>query len=234
MSRSILSLLCFILVPGFCFLGLYNIHLATFGRYTNVIPSTQESERMQTSINLGSMVTLRALSPNVAGYLYSHALNYPSGSLQQQVALVPQRSENTTWRVYNASANYQTREQDALSLPRQQVIADMAVRLEHVPTRKHLHSHDIAPPVSSSEGLSEVTGYGLIGFPGDANDNWVVELTEGSVLTVMAPFKLRHQLTGGFLSSRGEILPAWGLGLQEVVCDHRHPQDTLWVIEESH
>ena len=52
------------------------------------------------------------------------------------------------------------------------------IRLEHTRTGKHLHSHDVRPPVSDVDFQNEVSGYGFEGFEGDANDNWIVELDE--------------------------------------------------------
>ena len=44
----------------------------------------------------------------------------------------------------------------------------MVIRLLHTGTEKHLHSHDVRPPVSEVDFQNEVLGYG---FDGDANDN---------------------------------------------------------------
>ncbi|KAJ6557829.1 MIR motif-containing protein [Mycena capillaripes] len=157
-----------------------------------------------------------------------------SNGPQAQVTLAPPRNESTAWRVYNAAANYVTREKDALKLPRQSIVAGLAVKLQHVPTGKHLHSHpDYSPPVSAGGNLREVTAYGIPGFAGDANDDWSVELIEGAVLVTMLPFRLQHRLTGCYLSSRGATLPEWGLGLQEVYCGVQRSADSVWIMEEA-
>jgi len=59
----------------------------------------------------------------------------------------------------------------------------MVIRLLHTGTEKHLHSHDVRPPVSEVDFQNEVSGYGFEGFAGDANDNWVVELDESGELS---------------------------------------------------
>jgi dolichyl-phosphate-mannose-protein mannosyltransferase len=56
------------------------------------------------------------------------------------------------------------------------------IRLEHTRTKKHLHSHDVRPPVSEVDFQNEVSGYGFEGFEGDVNDNWVVEFDESGEL----------------------------------------------------
>lgn len=48
-------------------------------------------------------------------------------------------------------------------------IADGAqIRLEHVSSKKRVHSHDVRPPISEVDFQNEVTGYGFEGFEGDA------------------------------------------------------------------
>ncbi|KAJ6609051.1 MIR motif-containing protein [Mycena sp. CBHHK59/15] len=236
MSRSILSALCFIFIPGLLFLGLFNIHLATFGGPMDLAdqPVAQiEVMAPKAAIHIGSTVALRHIGTKAAGYLHSHNLFYPTGSLQHQVTLAPQRSNATAWRVYNATAKYETREQDVRDNALQHVPAGMRIKLQHVMSQLHLHSHAIPAPVSVGADLQEVTAYGLIGFPGDANDDWTVELTEGSALTVMSPFKLRHMLSGCLLSARGETLPEWGLGLLEVICEPEGEfAESLWIVED--
>jgi dolichyl-phosphate-mannose-protein mannosyltransferase len=51
-------------------------------------------------------------------------------------------------------------------------------RLQHVITGKHLHSHDVRPPVSEVDFQQEISGYGFDGFEGDANDNFILEIDE--------------------------------------------------------
>ncbi|KAJ7697642.1 MIR motif-containing protein [Mycena rosella] len=227
MSRSILSVLCFILVPGLCLVGLYNIQTARFHSHVDFEAPWPEVS----AIPFGSLVTLRHLSAS-GNYLHSHSRVYPEGSRQQQVSLVPERIAATKWRVYNASANYSTRTRDALQHPRLPIPDASTLKLEHVVTGKHLHSHDILPPVSKDKYLQEVSAYGFPGFVGDANDSWDLELTEDSaVLTMASPVRLRHMLTGCFLSAGG-TLPEWGLGLREVICTRGAVGD-LWLIEEA-
>lgn len=98
------------------------------------------------------------------------------------------------------------------------------IRLRHVKTGKHLHSHDVRPPVSEVDFQNEISGYGFDGFEGDANDNFIVELDEEGggddggrkgngkgwggdresgkrLRTLRSRFKLRHQLSGCYLFS---------------------------------
>jgi dolichyl-phosphate-mannose-protein mannosyltransferase len=42
------------------------------------------------------------------------------------------------------------------------------IRLEHVSSKKRVHSHDVRPPISEVDFQNEVSGYGFEGFEGDA------------------------------------------------------------------
>ncbi|KAF7351446.1 Glycosyltransferase family 39 protein [Mycena sanguinolenta] len=224
MPRSILSALCFVLVPGLLFLGLYNFRTVDMAQLLQVNADVL-------FVDFGSTITVRHAS--TGSYLHSHDLFYPAGSKQQQVALAPQRSEATEWRIYNSTIREMV-DEDALPVPNQPVVAGSTVMLRHIPTGKHLHSHyDHSAPVSRGRYLKEVTAYGIPGYAGDGNDDWVVELTGGEILTAASPFRLRHKDTGYYLSSRGAFLPQWGLGLQEVFCSQHARDDALWIIDAS-
>ncbi|KAJ6487621.1 MIR motif-containing protein [Mycena sanguinolenta] len=235
MPRSILSALCFVLVPGLLFLGLYNFQTAHMAHDlgTPQVQAEVNADALQV-VDFGSTITVRHVS--TGSYLHSHHLFYPAGSQQQQVALAPERSEATEWRIYNSTVRELDSEEmvnkDALPAPNQPVIAGSVVMLRHIPTGRHLHSHqDYSAPVSRGRYLREVTAYGFPGFAGDANDDWVVELTRGEILTAASTFQLRHKQTGCYLSSRGTLLPQWGLGLQEVLCSRQARDDSLWIID---
>ncbi|KAJ1560779.1 hypothetical protein HK405_005974 [Cladochytrium tenue] len=67
----------------------------------------------------------------------------------------------------------------------------------HVPTKKHLHSHDHRPPVTENEHHNEASGYGQAGYLGDTNDHWRVEVTnkkgrDGSVKAISSQIRLIH------------------------------------------
>jgi dolichyl-phosphate-mannose-protein mannosyltransferase len=130
-------------------------------------------------------------------------------------------------------------ENDSLKL----VIPNTRVKLRHVVTGKHLHSHDVRPPVSDVDFQQEVSGYGMPGFKGDMNDDWIVEIDEGDssdreswkrLRTLRTHFKLRHALTGCYLFSHKVKLPEWGFEQQEVTCNKNAVRaNSLWVIETN-
>ena len=119
----------------------------------------------------------------------------------------------------------------------------MSIRLHHLTTNKRLHSHDVRPPVSEVDFQNEVSAYGAPNFDGDANDNWIVEIEEGSgddprswerLRTLRTRFRLKHALQGCYLFSHKVKLPEWGFEQQEVTCNKNAVKaNSLWYIESA-
>jgi len=107
----------------------------------------------------------------------------------------------------------------------------------------HLHSHEIRPPVSDVDFQNEVSGYGLPGFAGDANDEWILEIETGDkrdkkswdrLRTLRTHFRLRHMMSGCYLFSHKVKLPDWGYEQQEVTCNKNAVRaNSLWYVETS-
>jgi dolichyl-phosphate-mannose-protein mannosyltransferase len=156
--------------------------------------------------------------------------------------LYPHRDSNNDWQIVNA-----TSQGDADTAwenePLRYITPGTRVKLRHATTSKHLHSHDIRPPVSDVEFQNEVSGYGMPGFAGDMNDDWTVEIEEGDksdseswkrLRTLRTKFRLRHALTGCYLFSHKVKLPEWGFEQQEVTCNKNAVMaNSLWVIETN-
>ncbi|EEB88545.1 hypothetical protein MPER_13560, partial [Moniliophthora perniciosa FA553] len=79
-------------------------------------------------------------------------------------------------------------------------------------------------------------------FPGDENDDWIVEIFEDNpeyLWTYMAA-TLRHALTGCYLAAGKDIkLPEWGFNETAVYCGRNVPSkkgvglDAIWVVFNS-
>jgi dolichyl-phosphate-mannose-protein mannosyltransferase len=127
--------------------------------------------------------------------------------------------------------------------PPQYVSIGSRIKLRHLTTEKSLHSHDFRPPVSDVDFQQEVSGYGMAGFVGDANDDWIVEIVKGDsrdpeswkrLKTLKTQFRLRHALTGCHLFSHKVKLPDWAFEQQEVTCNKNAVMaNSLWYIETS-
>lgn len=176
----------------------------------------------------------------------SHLLHLPLkpkliSTPEQQITLYPHRDTNNVWRVLNASENEP--EVDWRSHPLEYLVPGARIKLRHVETDKALHSHDFRPPVSDVDFQQEVSAYGMKGFLGDANDDWVVEIENGHssdklsksrVRTLRTHFRLRHALTGCYLFSHKVKLPDWGWEQQEVTCNKNAVKaNSLWFVETS-
>ena len=119
----------------------------------------------------------------------------------------------------------------------------MRVKFLHTSTEKHLHSHDFRPPVSDVDFQNEVSAYGMSGFAGDANDDWILEIDKGDkrdpesskrLRTLRTHFRLKHVLTGCYLFSHKVKLPEWGFEQQEVTCNKNAVKaNSLWFVETS-
>ena len=198
----------------------------------NIIP-----KNVQSAVGIGSVVTLRHTG-TTGGYLHSHTAHYETGSKQQQVTAYGNLDPNNRWIIELA-------DRPGVSFDSFQNISDgTVIRLFHLETEIRLHSHDHKAPVSEySDWQKEVSGYGYSGFPGDYNDDWIVEIDKSKsapgeaqdfVKSIDTKFRLKHAASGCYLFSHNTKLPKWGFEQQEVSCAHAgQPFLTLWYIEDS-
>lgn len=97
--------------------------------------------------------------------------------------------------------------------------------------------------MSDVDFQNEVSGYGLPGFAGDANDEWILEIETGDkrdkkswdrLRTLRTHFRLRHMMSGCYLFSHKVKLPDWGYEQQEVTCNKNAVRaNSLWYVETS-
>ncbi|KAG5337065.1 hypothetical protein C0989_010950 [Termitomyces sp. Mn162] len=244
MARAI----CLIAIPIVFYMTMFQIHFLILensgdgdGFMSSEFQHTLGGRGMvdtYADVGVGSLVTIRHLNTQ-GGYLHSHVHTYPGGSKQQQVTLYPHRDGNNDWRIFNASDHTF----DWSSEPLSYIVHGTRIKLQHVATEKHLHSHDHRPPVSDVDFQNEVSAYGLPGFAGDANDDWYLEIEHGDrrdsesakrLRTLRTVFRLRHGLTGCYLFSHKVKLPDWGFEQQEVTCNKNAVKaNSLWYIETA-
>ncbi|EPQ25682.1 uncharacterized protein PFL1_06754 [Pseudozyma flocculosa PF-1] len=259
---------CLIGLPVLVYLFTFSIHLTLLHRsgdgdgfMSSVFQHTLHGHGMHNTyadVALGSTVSIRHLHTQ-GGYLHSHPSVYPAGSGQQQITLYPHRDENNEWLIVKAPGpedpapevddkGHPLRPTDEVTRHHVEPIEflkhGMEIRLLHRMTDKRLHSHDNhRPPVTESDYQNEATGYGFEGFGGDANDNFHVEIFEGTkgdrasssrVRSLRTHFRLRHTLTGCYLFSHKVVLPDWGFGQQEVTCNKNPTMpNSLWYVETN-
>ncbi|KAF8996828.1 glycosyltransferase family 39 protein [Cyathus striatus] len=256
MKHFIARALCLIVVPILFYMLMFQIHFAILensgdgdGFMSSEFQHTLGGKGMQDTyadVAVGSTITIRHLNTQ-GGYLHSHAHNYPTGSKQQQITLYPHRDSNNDWLVTNASSDASAVDIDysSPSTPFTLLPHNSRIKLRHISTSKHLHSHDFRPPVSEVDFQNEVSAYGMAHFAGDANDDWYVEIVEGHrgrrdkyskerVRTLRSVVRFRHALTGCYLFSHKVKLPDWAYEQQEVTCNKNAVKDnSLWYVETS-
>lgn len=114
----------------------------------------------------GSVVKL--LNTDYRVRLHSHDVKYGTGSGQQSVTGTEiQEDVNSHWAIKGATGK---------ACPRGEAVrCGSVIRLEHLETKKNLHSHQFSSPMS---GYQEISAYGENG-EGDTGDHWVVVCSGG-------------------------------------------------------
>ena len=116
-------------------------------------------------LTYGSAIRFRHASSSY--HLHSHGISYGSGSGQQSVTAVSAEDDSgSLWQVKEA---YHSPVRP-LGTP---VRCGDVIRLQHVTTRKYLHSHLHTSPLTNRQ---EVSGYGEASHS-DTGDNWKVDCT---------------------------------------------------------
>ncbi|XP_062502290.1 protein O-mannosyl-transferase 2-like [Corticium candelabrum] len=236
--------LCLILLPAATYLAFFAVHFRILNRSGNgdaFFSSAFQSQLIGNElyncsvpeyVAYGSIVTMKNHRAG-GGLLHSHPHLYPEGVgiMQQQITAYSHKDENNKFLIKPAQQNFSL-ELNASS-PIHYVKSGDIIVLEHIMTRRNLHSHVVQAPLTTRH--FQVTGYGENGS-GDANDFWMIEVTGGSkgdrIKTVSSVVRLTHVSIGCSLHSHDKQLPKWGWEQMEVTCNpsSRDPNN-LWNIE---
>jgi len=112
-------------------------------------------------VTCGSVIKL--INNHLKFRLHSHEVKYGSGSHQQSVTGIDDTDDvSSHWVVKGKSGKTCKRGEP--------ITCGMTVRLEHLVTKKNLHSHHFHSPLSNNQ---EVSCFGESG-EGDTGDHWVV------------------------------------------------------------
>lgn len=236
--------LCLIVLPVVLYMLFFFIHLKQLnhsgsgdGFYSSsfqsqLIGNSLHNSSWPTHLAYGAEVTIK--NNRIGGaYLHSHWHLYPEGvgARQQQVTTYSHKDSNNKWLVKRGLA--EQRPDDIF------VRDGDLIRLEHMATRRNLHSHFEVAPLTKRH--FQVTCYGENGL-GDANDIWTVQKESSSVssgeddriYTVRTRFKLIHYLTNCALHSHSKQLPKWAYEQMEVTCNPKlHDKNNYWNIEDN-
>ena len=121
-----------------------------------------------TEVAYGSKVTLKNMGWG-GGLLHSHVQHYPVGSSQQQVTCYHYKDDNNNWIVLPRWDEKPYDPNDQLRFLKDGDV----IRLQHQPTTRNLHSHNVPAPVTKLN--NEVSCYGNSSI-GDIHDYWRVEV----------------------------------------------------------
>ena len=126
--------------------------------------------------------------------LHSHDVKYGSGSGQQSVTGTPQQEDhNSLWKIKGTKHEPCSRGEP--------VACGAKIRLEHMNTKRNLHSHHFRSPLSSQQ---EVSAFGEEG-EGDTGDVWTV-VCDGSHWNRNDMVMMRHVDTDVYLGVTGQVL----------------------------
>lgn len=247
--------------PIFLYVFFFYIHLTVLNKSGNgdgfyssgfqsrLIGNSLYNASMPREVAYGAVITLKNHKTG-GGYLHSHFHLYPKsvGARQQQITTYTHKDDNNKWLI---------KPYDKESYGKKNVTivrnGDL-VRLEHLQTRRNLHSHNEKAPITVKH--FQVTGYGevdifqfsflqwIIAFiqqngTGDANDIFKILNPNGRegepIQTVSSKFKLIHYFQHCAVTSSGKQLPKWGFEQQEISCNpNLRDKNALWNVEDNY
>ena len=148
-------------------------------------------------IGCGSAVKLTHVESGGKTYLNSAGMSLGSGSGQQIVTAIPDRTKTSAmWIIKEASDG-------DVCLSGTKVNCGSKIRLTHKDTGRNLHSHSIRSPLSNQQ---EVSAFGEDGN-GDDGDDWIVmcKNTKNKFLNRGQRFYLKHVATQRYLGASSQV-----------------------------
>ncbi|XP_034937444.1 stromal cell-derived factor 2 [Chelonus insularis] len=171
-------------------------------------------------VTCSSVLKLLNVDYNVR--LHSHDVKYGSGSGQQSVTATEAKEDaNSYWLIKAPTGKFCARGKP--------IKCGGTIRLEHVNTKKNLHSHLVRSPLS---GKQEVSAYGDTKGEGDTGDHWKV-VCQSDFWERQEPVMLQHIDTQTYLSVSGRTYGSPIAGQAEVVGEHSSSGHTQWQAMEG-
>merc|ERR1711974_446626 len=175
-----------------------------------------ENEDDQTWVTCGSVIKLANSATNYR--LHSREVNYGTGSGQQSVTGFPTADDgNSLWRIIGG-----------LNAPCERgskITQGMQLRLQHINTKKLLHSHKHVSPLSRQQEVSAFDGV-------DNGDNWEIVLPTSNPWKGSDKVLFKHADTGLYLTANknsfGNPIP----GQLEIACASKSVR-SYWQAKEG-
>jgi hypothetical protein len=180
----------------------------------------------QRKIRYGQIIRLRHLGNGALLKSLNRDYTHPGNSSQQMVVCSKIRDDFTLWKIKGPRGS-------DLDKLKDDVVQDKAtIRLEHVETRKNLHTHNDRPaPLTPTQ--HEVTCY-QIEENGDDNDHWIILLSKGDEWLTGETFRLRSATTNDFLHSHlGPVSLEFTNGEYEATAAEDDDSNSDWRCKES-
>ncbi|KAG8046908.1 hypothetical protein GUJ93_ZPchr0008g12724 [Zizania palustris] len=172
-------------------------------------------------ITYGSVIKL--MHERTKFRLHSHDVPYGSGSGQQSVTSFPNVDDANSYWIVRTQPDTSTKQGDPIT-------HGTIVRLQHMRTRKWLHSHMHASPIT---GNLEVSCFGGDN-ESDTGDYWRLEIEGGGKSWRQNQrIRLRHVDTSGYLHSHDRKYTRIAGGQQEVCGVGDKRPDNVWLAAEG-
>ncbi|CAM0904930.1 unnamed protein product [Alopecurus aequalis] len=186
-------------------------------------PTQSYAAEPDTAVEISYGSAIKLMHERTKFRLHSHDVPYGSGSGQQSVTSFP--------NVDDANSYWIVRPQPDTSAKQGHTITHgTIIRLQHMRTRKWLHSHLHASPIT---GNLEVSCFGGEG-ESDTGDYWMLEIEGGGkTWRQNQRIRLRHVDTGGYLHSHDRKFTRTAGGQQEVCGVGDKRPDNVWLATEG-
>jgi dolichyl-phosphate-mannose-protein mannosyltransferase len=265
----IARIICLIIVPIAVYVFWFDVHFKTLYKYgwqATEMPSSfqlrfhpNQYDGMPDYVAFNSKVRIKSAAWNGYHLQSVKGVEYPGGSKQQIVSGVRfGNSDNDRWMVerpwsqvegekaeHGFDNTDQWRQFDAERDKKgvQFIKSGDVIRLNHVPSGRNLHAHNIRANLTGRDW--EATVFYTRDF-GDPNDMWIVEtigtipFLSGSkyIHPLSTRFLLRHNDSGCYLKAQTRQIPSdWGSGAAgsfEVTCTKwttKYAPDVWWYID---
>ncbi|EOY29358.1 Stromal cell-derived factor 2-like protein precursor isoform 1 [Theobroma cacao] len=206
--------------PGFFGLALFLFLTLDFDQGS---PSTASAASSSQNVEITYGTILKLMHEKTKFRLHSHDVPYGSGSGQQSVTSFPNVDDSNSYWIVRPMPDTSTKQGETIP-------SGTIIRLQHMRTRKWLHSHLHASPIS---GNLEVSCFGGES-ESDTGDYWRL-IIEGSGKTWKQDqrIRLQHVDTGGYLHSHDKKYARIAGGQQEVCGVREKRADNVWLAAEE-
>ncbi|XP_057527463.1 stromal cell-derived factor 2-like protein [Amaranthus tricolor] len=205
--------LCFFALAIFLFLSLDSDF------YASSVSAASKNDGVE--VTYGSVVKL--MHERTKFRLHSHDVPYGSGSGQQSVTGFPNVDDANSYWVVKPIPDTSVKQGDTIK-------SGTIIRLQHMKTRKWLHSHLHASPIS---GNLEVSCFGG-DTTSDTGDHWKLEIEgKGKIWRQDQKVRLQHVDTKGYLHSHDKKYQRIAGGQQEVCGVKEKGRDNIWLAAEG-